>query len=98
MQGKRPAYIIAEVEVTDPAVFQDYVATAGPTLAAYNARLIVRGEAGEPHGAELAEFQRSGVAEEAGAQDLDHYGATPQRCRGTIGVTTASRTRRSFLR
>ena len=44
IQGKRPAYIIAEVEVTDPAVFQDYVATAGPTLAAYNARLIVRGK------------------------------------------------------
>ena len=44
MQGKRPAYVIAEVEVTDPAVFQEYVAKAVPTLAAYNARMIVRGK------------------------------------------------------
>jgi uncharacterized protein (DUF1330 family) len=44
-----PAYIIAEVEVTDPAVFSEYVAKAGPTLAAYNARLIVRGK---PHAKE----------------------------------------------
>ena len=40
-----PAYAIAEVEVTDPATFQDYVARAVPTLAAYNGRLIVRGMA-----------------------------------------------------
>ena len=40
-----PAYVIAEVEITDPAVFSEYVAKAGPTLAAYNARLIVRGKA-----------------------------------------------------
>ncbi|HYM73695.1 MAG TPA: DUF1330 domain-containing protein [Stellaceae bacterium] len=45
MPDKRPAYVIAEVEVTDPAVFQDYVAKAIPTLAAYNARLIVRSKA-----------------------------------------------------
>ena len=44
MQGKTPAYIIAEVEITDPAVFNEYVAKALPTLAAYNARLIVRGK------------------------------------------------------
>jgi len=44
-----PAYIIAEVEVTDPAVFQEYAAKAGPTLAAYNARLIVRSK---PHAKE----------------------------------------------
>ncbi len=41
---KTPAYVIAEVEVTDPAVFHDYAAKAGATLAAYNARLIVRGK------------------------------------------------------
>ncbi len=45
MQGKTPAYVIAEVEVTDPAVFRDYAAKAGATLAAYNARLITRGKA-----------------------------------------------------
>ncbi|MFI4949052.1 MAG: DUF1330 domain-containing protein [Alphaproteobacteria bacterium] len=42
---KTPAYVIAEVEVTDPATFGDYAAKAGPTLAAYNARLLTRGKA-----------------------------------------------------
>jgi uncharacterized protein (DUF1330 family) len=50
MPDKRPAYVIAEVEVTDPAVFQDYVAKAGPTLAGYNARLIVRSKAHRKEG------------------------------------------------
>lgn len=40
-----PGYVIVEVEVTDPAVFREYAAKAGPTLAAHNARLIVRGPA-----------------------------------------------------
>jgi len=42
MPDKRPAYVIAEVEITDPAGFQGYVAKAMPTLAGYNARLMVR--------------------------------------------------------
>ena len=33
---------IAEVEITDPAGFQNYVAKAIPTLAGYNARLLTR--------------------------------------------------------
>jgi hypothetical protein len=43
MADKRPAYVIAEVEITDSAVFQDYVARAVPTLAAANARIIAHG-------------------------------------------------------
>ena len=50
MQGKRPAYVIAEVEVTDPAGFQDYVAKAVPTLAPYNARLVARAKAHSKEG------------------------------------------------
>ena len=49
MPDKRPAYVIAEVEVTDPAGFKDYVAKAVPTLAEYNARLAVRSK---PHSKE----------------------------------------------
>jgi uncharacterized protein (DUF1330 family) len=45
MPGKRPAYLIAEVEITDPAGFNEYVEKAVPSLAAYNARLLVRGKA-----------------------------------------------------
>jgi uncharacterized protein (DUF1330 family) len=45
----KPAYVIAEVEITDTAAFQEYVAKAVPTLAEYNARLIARGH---PHSKE----------------------------------------------
>ncbi len=31
MSGKKPTYVIADAEITDPAVFQDYVAQAIPT-------------------------------------------------------------------
>ena len=50
MPDKCPAYVIAEVEVTDPAGFQDYVAKAVPTLAGYNARLMVRSKAHSKEG------------------------------------------------
>ncbi len=50
MAEKRPAYVIAEVEVTDEAGFRDYVAAATPTLAPYNARLIVRSKADSKEG------------------------------------------------
>ncbi|HVH80293.1 MAG TPA: DUF1330 domain-containing protein [Stellaceae bacterium] len=44
------AYVIAEVEITDPAAFQDYVAKAVPTLAEYNGRFVVRGPAHRKEG------------------------------------------------
>ena len=47
----RPGYVIVEVEITDPTAFQEYGAKVGPTLAAYNARLIVRGKATAKEGA-----------------------------------------------
>jgi uncharacterized protein (DUF1330 family) len=50
MADKRPAYVIAEVEITDSAVFQEYVAKAVPTLAAANARIIARGKAHSKEG------------------------------------------------
>jgi len=46
-----PAYVIAEVEVTDPAVFGDYAAKAGATLAAHKGRLLVGGKATAKEGA-----------------------------------------------
>jgi len=45
MPDKKPAYIIAEVEITDPAAFADYVAKAGPTLAGTSAKLLARSKA-----------------------------------------------------
>ena len=42
---KKPAYVVAEVEVTDAAAFQSYAAKVPPTLAPYHGRYIVRGKA-----------------------------------------------------
>ena len=75
MQGKRPAYVIAEVEVTDPAVFEEYVAKAVPTLAAYNARLIVRGKARAKEGTQaVGEIV---VLEFDSLEDAERWYATP---------------------
>ena len=38
-----PAYIIADVEVTDPATFQKYADKVPETLAPFNAQYLVRG-------------------------------------------------------
>jgi uncharacterized protein (DUF1330 family) len=38
-----PAYVIAEVEVTDPATFQKYAEQVQGTLTPFNGRYIVRG-------------------------------------------------------
>jgi uncharacterized protein (DUF1330 family) len=46
-----PGYVIAEVEITDPAAFQEYAEKVGATLAPYGARLIVRGKARAKEGA-----------------------------------------------
>lgn len=38
-----PAYVIAEVDVTDPATFQKYADKVPGTLAAFNSHYLVRG-------------------------------------------------------
>ena len=47
--SKSPAYVVAEVEITDAAVFQEYVSKAVPTLAPANGRIIARNK---PHSKE----------------------------------------------
>lgn len=39
------AYIIAEIDVTDPAGFEDYRSAVAPMIAAYGGRYLVRGGA-----------------------------------------------------
>jgi uncharacterized protein (DUF1330 family) len=41
--AKKPAFVIADVEVTDPTAFEAYVAKVPDTLKPYNGRTIVRG-------------------------------------------------------
>jgi uncharacterized protein (DUF1330 family) len=40
-----PAYIIAQVNVTDPQAYQEYARLAGPATAKYGGRFLVRGGA-----------------------------------------------------
>jgi len=42
-----PAYIIAEIEVTDPERYDEYRKLVPATLAAYGGRFVVRGGAAE---------------------------------------------------
>jgi uncharacterized protein (DUF1330 family) len=41
---KQPAYVVAEVEVSDVPAFQSYAAKVPETLKPYNARIVVRAE------------------------------------------------------
>ena len=38
-----PAYIIAQINITDPAKYQEYAKLAGPAAAKYGGRYLVRG-------------------------------------------------------
>ena len=42
--GNKPAYVVAEIQVTDPPAFQAYAAKVPATLAPYHGRYIVRGK------------------------------------------------------
>jgi uncharacterized protein (DUF1330 family) len=50
MTDKKPAYVIAEVEVTDAAAFADYVAKAVPTLGPHKAQFLARSKARSKEG------------------------------------------------
>jgi uncharacterized protein (DUF1330 family) len=51
-QGKKPpAYVIAEVEVTNPARFQQYVGKVPATLKPYHGKVLIRGKADAKEGA-----------------------------------------------
>jgi uncharacterized protein (DUF1330 family) len=49
--AKKPAYVIADVEVTDQAAYQAYAAKVPDTLKPYNGRIIVRGKPSSKEGA-----------------------------------------------
>jgi uncharacterized protein (DUF1330 family) len=49
--GKTPAYVVAEVEVTDPPAYQAYLAKAVDSLKGYNSRIITRAKPDVKEGA-----------------------------------------------
>ena len=48
--GKKPGYLIAEVQATDPPAFQAYAAKVPDTLKPYSAKTLVRGPAQSKEG------------------------------------------------
>jgi uncharacterized protein (DUF1330 family) len=42
-----PVYLFCNIEVTDPERYRDYIALAGPAVARYGGRYLVRGPAPE---------------------------------------------------
>ena len=67
------AYIIVEVEVTDPVGYEDYQKQVSPSLAAYNGRFVVRGGACETM-VGINRIQRSQSAATAHRQHPDDRG------------------------
>ena len=58
------AYVIVDIEVTDPVEYEEYKRLAAPTVAAYGGRYVVRGGAAEtlegdwvPHRLVVLEFE-----------------------------------------
>src|SRR5512138_1355230 len=42
-QAKPPVYVVAEIEVTDPATYQTYVDRNGPLVQSFGGRFLTRG-------------------------------------------------------
>ncbi len=42
------AYVIVDIEITDPVRYEDYKKLAAPTVAAYGGKYVVRGGRAEP--------------------------------------------------
>jgi uncharacterized protein (DUF1330 family) len=42
-----PAYVIVNIDVTDPVRYEDYKRQAGPTVAAFGGKYVVRGGSAE---------------------------------------------------
>ena len=83
-----PAYVIANIAVTDPVQYEDYKKLAGPSVAAYDGKYLVRGGTAEilegdwrPNRVVVLEFPSMERAKEW--WNSDSYGAA-------IGIRHAS--------
>ena len=85
-----PAYVIVDIQITDPVLYEDYKQVAAPTVAAFDGKYIVRGGAAEalegdwaPGRIVVLEFPTAARAREwwasqdyAPAKELRHASAT----------------------
>jgi uncharacterized protein (DUF1330 family) len=73
--GKAPAYVVAEVEVTDPPAYQAYLKKAVDSLNAYNSRIIVRAKPDVKEGAPT--WGNIVIATFASLEDAEKWYSTP---------------------
>jgi len=76
--GKTPAYLVAEVEVTDPAAFEAYVEKAMESLKPYNARVISNSRSDVKEGAP-AQSHVIILAFDSMADAQKWYGSSPYK-------------------
>lgn len=76
--GKTPAYLVAEVEVTDPAAFQAYVEKAMESLKPYNVRMISNSRPDVKEGAP-AQGHVIILAFDSMADAQEWYGSSPYK-------------------
>ena len=74
-----PAYFIANVEVTDPAVFADYVKGAPATVAAFGGTYVVRGGAIEVLEGDWAPTRLTIIRFESAAQAKEWFNSPAYR-------------------
>ena len=75
-----PAYVVAEIEVTDPATYQTYLDRNNATIAAFGGRFLVRGGktaafAGEPP-RRIAIYVFESIEKAQAFRDSEAYKAT----------------------
>ena len=71
------AYLIADIEVTDPSAFEDYRARVGAVIAQYGGRYIVRGGAVRALEGDFG-FQRLVVLEFPSAEAAQRFYDSPE--------------------
>lgn len=85
------AYVIADVETTDPAGMGEYRKAVGPTVAQYGGKFLVRGGRGEviegewqPHTVVVLEFESAERARQwYDSEEYREPKALRQRCANT---------------
>ncbi len=94
--AQAPAYVVAEVEVTDPATFARYAAQVQATLAPFGGRYLVRGgaiealEGGPPKTFVVLTF-------DSAQQARDWYGSSAYRAIQPLRVQATTAGSRLFI-
>lgn len=90
------AYIVAEIEITDPAAYENYKPLASAALEKYGARILVRGGAIEPKEGGWAP-KRLVVLEFPSMADVRRFYDSPEYAKARVIRQKASRSKLLFV-